>query len=219
MTRSTPRLGPALLLSLAVAACGHPAPAQVSTAPRTAASSQLTSGRRPYVAADLSFLSGMISHHAQAILMASWAPTHGASPSVRILCERIIVAQGDEIAFMQSWLREHNEPVPEAKPTGMTMMMNGKAHEMRMPGMLTDAQMQQLDAARGVEFDRLFLTFMIQHHRGALTMVETLFGSYGAAQDDLIFKYASDVGADQATEVDRMQGMLDALPPAGRTFR
>lgn len=217
MTRSTPRLGAALLLCLVGAACGHPASAQVGTAPHPAATSQLTSGRRPYVAADLSFLSGMISHHAQAIVMARWAPTHGASPSVRVLCERIIVAQGDEIAFMQNWLREHNEPVPEAKPTGMTMRMNGMVHEMQMPGMLTESQMQQLDQARNVEFDRLFLTFMIQHHRGALTMVKTLFGSYGAAQDDLIFKYASDVEADQSTEIDRMQGMLDVLPPTGPT--
>jgi uncharacterized protein (DUF305 family) len=159
----------------------------------------------------------MIGHHAQAIEMAGWAPSHGASPSVRILSERIVVSQRDEIAFMQNWLRDHNEPVPPATSTGMKMTMNGVEHEMLMPGMLSAAEMHQLDQSRGVEFDRLFLTFMIKHHQGALTMVETLFGSYGAAQDDLIFKYASDVGADQSTEVERMQKMLDALPPSGRS--
>jgi uncharacterized protein (DUF305 family) len=168
------------------------------------------------VVADVTFLSGMIGHHAQAVEMAGWAPSHGASSSIRILAERIVVSQRDEIAFMQNWLRDHNEPVPAATSTGMTMKMNGVEHEMLMPGMLSAGQMKQLDQARGVEFDRLFLTFMIQHHQGALVMVETLFGSYGAAQDDLIFKYASDVSADQSTEVERMQGMLDGLPPIGR---
>jgi uncharacterized protein (DUF305 family) len=83
-----------------------------------------------------------------------------------------------------------------------------------MPGMLSPAQMHQLDAARGVEFDRMFLIFMIQHHRGALTMVDTLFKTPGAAQDEFVFKFANDVHADQSTEIDRMQQMLDALPPA-----
>lgn len=80
-----------------------------------------------------------------------------------------------------------------------------------MPGMLTEAQLAQLDAARGADFDRLFLTFMIQHHRGAVTMVEQLFGSYGAGQDETVFKFASDVNVDQATEIDRMQRMLEEL--------
>ena len=91
----------------------------------------------------------MISHHAQAIVMARWAPTHGASKSVQVLCDRIINAQTDEIALMQSWLRDRHQPVPEAKPVPMKMMMNGVEHEMLMPGMLSDEQMKQLDAARG----------------------------------------------------------------------
>jgi uncharacterized protein (DUF305 family) len=82
---------------------------------------------------------------------------------------------------------------------------------MLMPGMLTDEQMQQLDAARGKDFDKLFLTFMIQHHRGAVQMVHDLFESYGAAQDDLVFKFASDVQVDQTTEIARMQRMLVAI--------
>ena len=210
------RLGAALAPGLAVAACSHPGATPVATAPLPAATSQVATGRRPYVVADVTFLSGMIGHHAQAVEMAGWAPSHGASSSIRILAERIVVSQRDEIAFMQNWLRDHNEPVPAATSTGMTMKMNGAEHQMLMPGMLSAGQMKQLDQARGVEFDRLFLTFMIQHHQGALVMVETLFGSYGAAQDDLIFKYASDVSADQSTEVERMQGMLDGLPPIGR---
>jgi uncharacterized protein (DUF305 family) len=86
-------------------------------------------------------------------------------------------------------------------------------HEMLMPGMLTPAQMQQLDQARGPEFDRLFLTFMIQHHRGAVTMVNDLFGTPGAARDETVFKFANDVNVDQTTEVARMERMLAALPP------
>ena len=107
--------------------------------------------------------------------MANWAPTHGAGKSVSILCERIINAQTDEITLMQSWLKDRKLPVPEAKPLPMKMMMNGKEMDMLMPGMLSDEQMKQLDAARGTEFDRLFLTFMIQHHKGAMAMVDQLF--------------------------------------------
>ena len=111
---------------------------------------------------------------------------------------------------MQRWLGEHHEVVPDGK---VGMMMPGMNMPMMMPGMLTPEQMAQLSAASGPEFDRLFLTFMIQHHQGALTMVDQLFGSQGAAQDDKIFKFASDVSADQTAEIDRMQNMLE-LPPA-----
>jgi uncharacterized protein (DUF305 family) len=171
------------------------------------------SARRPWTAADVHFMTAMIGHHAQAIEMSRMAPTHGARPEVRTLAERIINAQQDEIAIMQQWLRERRQPVPEPKPGGAPMAMShhGMSHEMTMPGMLTAAQMQQLDAARGAEFDRLFLTFMIQHHRGATGMVRELFGTYGAAQDETVFKFASDVNVDQTTEIARMQRMLLAL--------
>jgi uncharacterized protein (DUF305 family) len=159
----------------------------------------------------------MIGHHAQAIVMAGWVPTHGANPSVRTLAERIVNAQQDEIATMQQWLRDREQPVPEARATGMKMTMNGVEHEMLMPGMLTEDQMQKLDAARGPEFDRLFLTFMIQHHRGAVSMVKDLFGSYGAAQDETVFKFANDVNVDQSTEIARMETMLAALTPERHT--
>jgi uncharacterized protein (DUF305 family) len=175
------------------------------------AKARADSARHPYTAADVQFMSGMIGHHAQAIVMSDWALTHGASASIRTLSERIINAQQDEIATMQQWLRDRLQPVPDARVTGMKMMMNGAEHEMLMPGMLTEAQMKQLDQARGTEFDRLFLTFMIQHHRGAVSMVKELFDSYGAGQDETVFKFASDVNVDQSTEIARMEKMLVAL--------
>jgi uncharacterized protein (DUF305 family) len=163
-----------------------------------------------FTAADVHFMSAMIGHHAQAIVMARMAPTHGASASLRTLAARVINAQQDEIALMQQWLRERKQPVPEARP-GMKMTHGGVEHEMLMPGMLTDAQLKQLDQARGAEFDRLFLSFMIQHHQGAVTMVKELFSSQGAALDDTVFKIASDINVDQTTEIARMQKMLVAL--------
>jgi uncharacterized protein (DUF305 family) len=164
--------------------------------------------RLPYTKADIDFMSGMISHHAQAIKMASWAPTHDASPALVRLAERIVVGQADEIELMQSWLRDRLQPVPEADPAGMKMKMGDVEHVMLMPGMLTEEQMKQLDAARGKEFDRLFLTFMIQHHRGAIEMVQQLLSSHGAAQDETVFKFANDVEIDQSEEIQRMQLML-----------
>jgi uncharacterized protein (DUF305 family) len=153
-------------------------------------------------------MKGMISHHAQAIVMAKMAPTHGASGSVQTLCARIINAQNDEITLMQNWLRDRNQTVPEAKPVPMKMMMNGREMEMLMPGMLSDAQMKALDAARGISFDTLFLRGMIQHHHGAITMVQQLFATPGAGQDDAVFKFANNVNVDQNTEIHRMQQML-----------
>src|SRR6266540_5101215 len=147
-----------------------------------AAQAHADSGRPPYTAADVHFLAGMIGHHAQAVQMAGWAPSHGASSALRALCERIVVAQNDEIAFAQRWLREHREFVPPADPRGH--MMPGMDHPMLMPGMLTPEQMTQLDAARGADFDRLFLTFMIQHHQGALTMVQQLLSTPGARSEE-----------------------------------
>jgi uncharacterized protein (DUF305 family) len=161
--------------------------------------------------ADVEFMSGMIGHHAQAIVMSKWAPSHGASPAVQTLALRIINAQQDEITAMQKWLRDRNQPVPDVSAHGIMMKMNGMDHEMVMPGMLTDAQLKELDDARGKEFDRLFLTFMIQHHRGAITMVNELFATNGAAQEVSVYKLASDAFADQTTEIDRMQKMLAAM--------
>jgi uncharacterized protein (DUF305 family) len=167
-------------------------------------------GQLPYSDADVEFMSGMIPHHAQAVIMAGWAPSHGARKDVAVLCERIVVAQRDEIAMMQNWLRDRGQEVPDAMSTRHKMKMNGMEHEMLMPGMLTDEEMAALDRARGPEFDRLFLLGMIKHHQGAIDMVDVLFKSYGAAQDETVFKFASDVYADQSIEIDRMNEMLAA---------
>jgi uncharacterized protein (DUF305 family) len=171
--------------------------------------------RRPYVAADVHFIAGMIPHHAQAIRMAEWAETHGARADLRILAARMVVAQRDEIALLQTWLADRGEVVPPADATHHRMTVEGVEHQMLMPGMLTPEEMARLDAARGCEFDHLFLTFMIRHHEGALAMVDELFASYGAAQDDMVYKIASDMYADQSTEIHHMQKLLDGLPAAG----
>ena len=245
MTRTLSRrtlrsaLAPALTM-LAVAACGGARTnASAGSAPAPAGPprpgverARADSARLPWTAADVRFMTNMIGHHSQAIVMARLAPTHDASPTVRTLAERIINAQQDEIATMQTWLRDRLQPVPEPAGTqgahdmhamhhgggsangtsgaSNTGNMEGMQHAL-MPGMLTAAQLQQLDAARGPEFDRLFLTFMIQHHRGATQMVRELFSTYGAAQDETVFKFASDVNVDQTTEIARMQRMLAAM--------
>ena len=211
----------AVFAAAAITACRSGAPAVAAAAPQETprtqsdlaaiAKAQADSARYPYTAADVHFMTGMIGHHSQAIVMAGWAPSHGASPTVQTLADRIINSQRDEIVTMQRWLRDRRQPVPEAGTMGMKMMMDGEEHVMLMPGMLTDAQMKQLDAARGSEFDRLFLTFMIQHHTGAVSMVKDLFATYGAAQDELVFKFASDVNVDQTTEIARMKRMLAML--------
>ena len=164
--------------------------------------------RYPYTAADIRFMSSMIGHHAQAIEMSRLAPTHGAGPGVLRLAERIINAQQDEITLMRQWLGDRQQPVPDIHPTAM---MTHHAGHVMMPGMITPEQMKQLEEAKGTEFDRLFLTFMIQHHRGAMAMVKELFATPGAAQDLTVFKLARDVNVDQDTEVERMAQMLSAL--------
>jgi uncharacterized protein (DUF305 family) len=178
-------------------------------------------GGPPYTAADVQFMQGMIGHHAQAIVMAAMCPSHGASAQLMVFCRKVSLSQKDEIELMQNWLRERGEAVPDtAASAHHAMDMNDMDmkdmpmgdHEMLMPGMLTHEQLMQLDAARGTAFDRLFLTFMIQHHEGALTMVATLFDSPGAGQTPEIFGYATGVDADQRAEIARMQGMLQATP-------
>ena len=217
-----------LVVAVAATACrpaggGAPVAATPASTSSTAAAqseqaaiekARADSARYPYTAADVHFMAAMIGHHAQAIHMANWAPSHGASRSVQILAERIINEQGDEIRTMQQWLRDRRQPVPDAHTMGMKMSMGGVEHVMLMPGMLTDAQLAELDAARGAQFDRLFLTYMIQHHRGAVSMVKELFSTQGAGQDETVFKFASDVNVDQSTEIARMEKMLAAMPPA-----
>ncbi len=218
MTRVVPTFAAALLV---LAACAPARP--VNTAPafepgldgarRRAAADSL---RYPYTKADIDFMSGMIHHHAQAILISRWAPSHGASPAVQRLTARIINAQNDEIALMQAWLEERNQPVPRVDANGTVTIPGAEhgghgghgGHGTMMPGMLSQPQLDSLDAARGPQFDHLFLTYMIQHHKGAVTMVKELFSHHGAGQNELIFKFAADVEVDQTTEIRRMQQML-----------
>lgn len=154
-----------------------------------------------FTVADVRFMQHMIGHHAQAIQMAALAPSHGASAKVQQLAQKIDISQRDEIAMMKQWLIDRKQAVPT----------DVQSHAMMMPGMLTPPQFAQLDAARGREFDRLFLSFMIRHHEGALLMVEELFKQGGAGQEPDIFRFATDVDADQRDEIFVMQKLLDTI--------
>jgi uncharacterized protein (DUF305 family) len=232
-TSSSLLVAGAVALSACAAAHQTPIAPFVMGQEGATARARVDSLRYPYTQADIAFMSGMIHHHAQAITISRWAPSHGASAAVQRLTARIINAQSDEIVLMQNWLRDRNQDpmtvdslgnVGRGKPAGSDhAAMGHSGHDMSamsemssMPGMLTAAQLQELDAARGAEFDRLFLTYMMQHHRGAISMVRTLFGSQGAGQDETIFKFAADVEVDQSTEIKRMLTMLlelGATPP------
>lgn len=163
------------------------------------------SARMRFSEADVRFVTDMIAHHAQALVMAELAPTHGASPTIATLAARIINAQRDEIAWMELWLRDRGQPVPDAA----TM----EGHHDHMPGMVTPEQLAELGGTHGADFDRLFLTLMIQHHRGAVAMVLDLLDIDGSVQDPATFKLASDIHVDQTTEIARMETLLDAMPP------
>lgn len=203
------RIAPAACLALlAAAGCGGAA-----RTPATTSAQPVTAAPLSAAPADVRFMTDMIGHHAQAVLIAGWAPTHDASPPLLRMAERVVVGQRDEIAIIQRWLRERAQPVPNADT--LAHAMPGMDHSTHMPGMLSAAELAQLDSARGPAFDRLFLVRMIRHHQGALIMVDQLFGSQNAAQDETVFRLASDVYADQSTEIDRMQKMLEALPPEG----
>jgi uncharacterized protein (DUF305 family) len=218
---------PGPIVAVCIAACSGGAGPAAETAPEPATSTaeleaiyraRMDSARMNVARADVDFMTGMIAHHAQALVMADLAPTHGASPAVQRLCARIINAQQDEIATMQGWLRDRDRPVPEVHIDGLNLMIHGVGeHHMHMPGMLTREQLGELDRSRGPEFDRLFLTYMIQHHQGAVTMVHDLFGTDGAAQDEAVFKIASDIQVDQITEIERMKLMLQERAGEGRS--
>jgi uncharacterized protein (DUF305 family) len=157
----------------------------------------------PYAEGDVKFISGMITHHAQAIEMVNLLKVRTDSESMRMLALRIEVSQNDEIAWMRRWLDERRQPQPSEH-----------AHHMpggMMPGMLTEAEMATLGATKGAAFDRLFLEGMIKHHMGALIMVEELFNAPGAAQQAEIFDFASHVDADQRMEIARMTQMLKEM--------
>ena len=161
----------------------------------------------PRSQAEIEFMQGMIMHHQQAVEMTALIPSHTENPDVRLLGARISRSQSDEIHFMQRWLEARGEPTSMEMPGMPGMDMSGKAMPL-MPGMLTPEQMDALRKARGAEFDRLFLTGMIQHHGGALTMVHDVYQEAGAGQDADFFDFTTDVDTGQRAEIRIMQGLL-----------
>jgi uncharacterized protein (DUF305 family) len=202
--RTHPFLTPALILLAALAlpalaaAQGHAGHGAHGAPQPPAASPRITTGFTP---ADISFIKDMIGHHAQAVVMADLASRFASSPMVRSLALRIDISQRDEILFMQEWLTLRGASIPDME----------HAHHMSMPGMVSATDMARLEAARGPDFDHLFLELMIEHHLGALGMVDTLFATPGAGQDPDLFRFATDVGADQLDEIDVMERILDRL--------
>jgi uncharacterized protein (DUF305 family) len=168
----------------------------------------------PRSPADVQFMQGMIMHHAQAVEMTALIESHTTNKDLRLLGARISHSQSDEINFMKRWLTARGEPLSPPMPDmpGMDKSMDMSQHQMLMPGMLTAKQMDALKKARGEEFDRLFLTGMIQHHNGALIMVKDLFDTAGAGQDAELFNFTTDVDSGQRAEIRIMQTMLGATP-------
>jgi uncharacterized protein (DUF305 family) len=154
-----------------------------------------------YTVADVAFMQGMIAHHAQAIYMSRMAEAHHASPRLIKLAQKIDQSQVAEIAIMQDWLRRNGQAVPDTSSW----------RTMKMAGMLTDEQLKELDAAKGAEFDHAFLTMMIQHHEGALQMVDDLLAAPLAAQDIDVSVFANDVVTVQTAEIGVMQRMLSQM--------
>ena len=176
---------------------------------------------------DVEFMQGMIHHHAQAVEMTDMIESRTDNRDIRLIGERISKSQSDEIAFMKRWLEMRGEPV-EMKMSqdeahhGAAKVSNAPAHahekvtdqnkQHLMPGMLTSSQMDALRKAKGAEFDRLFLTGMIQHHNGALIMVKDLFDSPGSGQDAELFTFATDVDSGQRAEINSLRNLLDKKP-------
>ena len=212
---------------------------------------RIDSSRMNFVQADIDFMTDMIAHHAQALIMSRLAPENEANRSIQILAARIINAQHGEIGTMQKWLRDRGQPVPEVHIDGLNLMIHieeveddgmdhsemhqdhdrdhdamnhhddhamdhgndnmGMGHHHDMPGMLTQEQLEELAGLKGREFDRTFLKFMIEHHKGAIIMVDQLFSSDGAALDREAFDLASGINAEQITEIERMKLMLEEM--------
>lgn len=214
MSRSLIRpLGATVAVLLAAVACGGvgtvpaPAPGDASNAPAAQ-----PDRRAPANPADVRFTQGMIAHHAQALVMTELVPPRTTRPDIRLLAERIEVSQRDEIAFMQQWLHSRGVATPGLGHADHHGHGDATGHA-GMPGMLTAEELRRLVAARGPEFERLFLELMIRHHEGALVMVAELFGSPGGGQNSDIYRFASDVDADQRMEIDRMRALLRASGP------
>ena len=203
----------AMLVGLAAVSQGQPpiiqpgAPGEPSREISAEDASNLTA--IDYTDGDIRFMQGMISHHAQALEMTRLLESRTDNAMMRQLSERIDISQRDEIMMMQGWLRERDQAVPEVDTYH-------QAGFVRMPGMLTGEEMEELEAASGVAFDRLFLRLMIKHHRGAITMVDNLLDQAGAAQDPQLYAFTSDVSSDQDMEINRMDSMLAELSTDAR---
>ncbi len=165
------------------------------------------------IAADIEFMQGMIMHHSQAVDMVALLRTRGKSPALRAFGEKISISQTDEIGFMKRWLESAGQPATMKMDHSHMSAADMKNMNMLMPGMLTPAQMSALSKARGAQFDHLFLTGMIQHHGGALTMVDDLLKIPGAAQDSVLFDFATDIDNTQSAEIKIMRAMLDKEKP------
>jgi uncharacterized protein (DUF305 family) len=198
-------------------------PGAPGQATRSIASSDLDElGGVEWTEADVRFMQMMIPHHAQALEMTALVDRHATTEAVQRMALRMKISQRDEIALMERWLRDRDQDVPHWQGamagggmTGASMGgmagMDGMGSMAMMPGMLSPEQMETLRDARGPEFDRLFLEYMIQHHEGAIIMVQDLFTARGGGQESEIFQFASHVDADQTAEIQRMQGILDTL--------
>jgi uncharacterized protein (DUF305 family) len=160
---------------------------------------------------DVEFMQGMIHHHAQAVEMTAMIELRTTSKDVRKIGAKISQSQSDEINFMKRWLIRRGEKTTMTM-AAMDMKSMDHSHEMLMPGMLTDDQMEELRTSKGAKFDELFLKGMIQHHGGALVMVKDLFSAAGAGQDGEIFNFATDVDTGQRGEIKIMQEMLNKRP-------
>lgn len=172
-----------------------------------------TTPKRIPADADVSFMQGMIHHHSQAVEMVDLLRTRGQSKELLAFGERITISQSDEIKFMKQWLEERGKPISAGHQMDHMADMKGMDHSTMnamplMPGMLTPEQMSALAKAKGPEFDHLFLTGMIQHHTGALVMVQDLFDIPGAGQDAVLYDFATDIDNTQRAEIEIMRGML-----------
>ena len=162
---------------------------------------------------DVEFMQGMIMHHSQAVEMVALLRTRGKNPDLKALGEKITLSQSDEIRYMKDWLETRGQATSMHMDHSHMTPAQMKNMNMLMPGMLTPKQMDELAKARGAKFDRLFLTGMIQHHGGALTMVDDLFHTPGAGQDPVLFDFATDIDNTQRAEIKIMQAMLQKEKP------
>jgi uncharacterized protein (DUF305 family) len=178
------------------------APGQAS---RTISAAQAATPAKPPSEDDVSFMQGMIMHHSQAVEMTELLRTRTHNKDLEAIGKRISISQTDEIIYMKQWLQAHGKPV-EMQMAGMDM---ADMKSMLMPGMLTPQQMEALAKANGPTFDHLFLTGMIQHHTGALTMVHDLFETAGSGQDAVLFDFATDIDNTQRAEIRIMQALIE----------